>query len=295
MMEIVLLTATSALVHTVLLELLRRGQPVAWRSSRIVTHRAVVGIVFIPAFVAATSGMSAAALMALVYLSASVARVVPDVLRFRTLALALRELDAPASVATGLARLQASLEKHPGRTRTVEGYRRYAAFVHHVASEVASRGHFQHAFAWMNMVEPSALDSRLMAARVQALAAWHIGNQDLSRAKEELSRLRPPHPYPEWERALQAVGLLVRSIEGEDVTDELDALAATESRPAVLVFVHQARAHALATRGSTDALRAQLEALRAEEPRQLSALARHGGPASAVAALLAADKPVPYR
>jgi hypothetical protein len=147
----------------------------------------------------------------------------------------------------------------------------------------------------MTMVEPSMLDPRALASRVQSLASWHIGNHDISSAREELARLTAPHPDPEWERALRAVGLLVRSIEGEDTSDALDALAAHESRPSVLLYVAQARAHVLAKRGLTDDVRAQLEALRKEDPRQLVAIARHGGPASAVAALLAEDKPVPYR
>lgn len=295
MTELVLLAVTWSLVHTVLRELLRLGLPVAWRPSRVDTHRAVVGVVILPTFVAFTAGSSSGALVALVYVGASVASALPEVLRFRALARALRELDEPSSAAMGLARMQRLIEKHPGRAALLAEYRRYAAFVHHVASEVASRGYLPHAFTWMSMVEPSALDFRSAASRAQSLAAWHIGNQDILRAKEELSRLTPPHPDPEWERALRAVGLLVRSIEGEDVTEGLDALEATESRRAVLLYVRQARAHVLATRGSTDEVRAQLEALRKEDPRLLAAVARHGGPSSAVAALLAEDKPVPYR
>lgn len=295
MTELVLLVVTWAFVHTVLRETLRLALPVAWRPSRVDTHRAVVGVLIVPTFVAFMSSASSASLVALVYVGASAASALPDVLRFRTLARALRELDEPSSTATGLARIQRLIEKHPGRAALLAEYRRYAAFVHHVASEVASRGYLPHAFTWMSMVEPSALDFRSAASRVQSLAAWHIGNQDISRAKEELSRLTPPHPDPEWERALRAVGLLVRSIEGEDTSDALDALAAHESRPSVLLYVAQARAHVLAKRGLTDDVRAQLEALRKEDPGQLVAIARHGGPASAVAALLAEDKPVPYR
>lgn len=295
MTELFALAVTCAALHTAMLEGLRALLPVEWRPARLRLHRAVLGAAAFPAFVWFTSSMVPALAMALVYLVASASKELPEVMRFRTLALALRELDEPSTVSSGLARMQVAIEKHPGRTQSALEYGRYAAFVHHVASEVASRGHLEPAFRWMTMVEPSMLEPRALASRVQSLASWHIGNQDISSAREELARLTPPHPDPEWERALRAVGLLVRSIEGEDTSEALDALAAHESRPSVLLYVAQARAHVLATRGLTDDVRAQLEALRAEDPRQLVAIARHGGPASAVAALLVEDKPVPYR
>jgi hypothetical protein len=295
MTQLFALVVTCAVLHTALLEVLRALLPVEWRPARLRLHRAVFGAAAFPAFVWFTSSMAPALAMALVYLVASVSKELPEVLRFRTLALALRELDQPSSVSSGLARLQVAIEKHPGRSKAGLDYGHFAAFVHQVATEVAARGHLEPAFRWMTMVEPSMLDPRALASRVQSLASWHIGNQDVARAREELSRLTPPHPDPEWERALRAVGLLVRSIEGEDTSDALDELSAKETRPSVLLFVAQARAHALATRGLTDDLRAQLEALRKEDSRQLVAIARHGGPASAVAALLAEDKPVPYR
>lgn len=295
MMELFALAVTCVALHTAMLEGVRARLPVEWRPARSRLHRAVFGAAAVPAFACLTSGLGPAVPVAVVYLAASLSKQLPEVMRFRTLALALRELDEPSTVSSGLARMQVAIEKHPGRTQSAIEYARYAAFVHHVASEVAARGHLEPAFRWMSMVEPSMLEPRALASRVQSLASWHIGNQDVSSAREELSRLTAPHPDPEWERALRAVGLLVRSIEGEDTSDALDELEANESRPSVLLYVAQARAHVLATRGLTDDVRAQLEALRAEDPRQLVAIARHGGPASAVAALLAEGKPVPYR
>jgi hypothetical protein len=179
-----------------------------------------------------------------------------------------------------------------------ENYSRYATVALSLARHMAEARLTGPAVRALEQVDPARLGWLVRAQRAQMLAAYLIANGERDRARKELAQIPRPVPEPGWEEGVAALDALLLALEGDAVEAEARSRRAIArvTLPAQLGAWQIVLAHSLAAQGLNDEATELLTKVRlALGGAALARVARHRGPASAIAETLQARTGAPYR